>query len=138
VIAKLDLLSSSKNSGRRRVSRGRRLEPVRREKAGGGGRYPRFVLPKGRPSLIPWPDLGYATAYHESFQRFQRLRKEGSLPKAVRFQAQYPTPLASVSAYSWEETSSESRRRTRPALFADLTDCSPPFHDQLAVQWDVA
>jgi len=101
---------------------------------------PKVRLAEGAdPSLIPWPDLGYATAYHESFQTFQRLRKEGSLPKGIRFQAQYPTPLASVSAWFVEEDQQRVEAPYQAALFADLDRLlSIVPHDQLAVQWDVA
>src|SRR5882757_6155784 len=91
------------------------------------------------PSLIQWPDLGYAAAYHESFQTFQRLRKEGALPKVVRFQAQYPTPLASVSTWFVEEDQQRVEPPYPAARFADVDQLlSMVPHDQLAVQWDIA
>ena len=52
------------------------------------------------PADMQWPDLGYADAYIESQETFRRLRDEGVIPGGVRFQVQYPTPLASISASS--------------------------------------
>src|SRR5215471_14716829 len=46
---------------------------------------------------IEWPNLGYADAYAESFEIFDRLQRDGTIPADVRFQAQYPTPLASMA-----------------------------------------
>ena len=47
--------------------------------------------------MINWPDLGYADEYAESFAVFDRMQNEGTIPADVRFQLQYPTPLASVA-----------------------------------------
>jgi hypothetical protein len=46
---------------------------------------------------IDWPNLGYADAYVGSFEVFDRLQQEGTIPAAVRVQVQYPTPLASMA-----------------------------------------
>jgi hypothetical protein len=46
-----------------------------------------------------WPDLGYADAYLGSYATFAALRGQGVIPDGVRFQVQYPTPLASIGAY---------------------------------------
>ena len=43
---------------------------------------------------IHWPDLGYADAYAGSFEIFDRLQQDGTIPADVRFQVQYPTPIA--------------------------------------------
>ena len=48
---------------------------------------------------MSWPDLGYAGAYLGSYAIFAALRAGGVVPAGVRFQVQYPTPLASVTAY---------------------------------------
>ena len=46
---------------------------------------------------IDWPNLGYADAYAESFEIFDRLQQDGTIPAGVRIQVQYPTPLASMA-----------------------------------------
>jgi hypothetical protein len=91
------------------------------------------------PDSVVWPDLGYATEYHESFQIFARLRKDGVLPADVRFQVQYPTPLASVNAYFVQDDQDRIEASYERALFTDLQRLLADIpHDQLAVQWDVA
>jgi len=51
------------------------------------------------PAQMRWPDLGYADAYLGSYATFAALRREGVIPDGVRFQVEYPTPLASIGAY---------------------------------------
>ncbi|MDQ2725800.1 MAG: hypothetical protein M3Y36_09940 [Actinomycetota bacterium] len=40
---------------------------------------------------MQWPNLGYADAYLDSFQTFQRLREAGVIAEGVLFQVEYPT-----------------------------------------------
>jgi hypothetical protein len=55
---------------------------------------PQLRLAEGASAdTISWPNLGYADAYAESFEIFDRLQKEGTIAAGVRFQMQYPTPL---------------------------------------------
>src|SRR6188472_3778896 len=57
-----------------------------------------FHLVEGASAdTINWPNLGYADAYAASFEIFDRLQSEGTIPAGVRFQMQYPTPLASMA-----------------------------------------
>jgi hypothetical protein len=86
---------------------------------------------------IEWPDLGYADAYAESFEVFDRLQREGTIPADVRLQVQYPTPLASmVVVLDDQQAVAASYER---ALFADLDALMDRLpHDRCAVQWDVA
>ena len=51
------------------------------------------------PATVKWPDLGYADAYLRSYETFTALREEYVIPPGVRFQVEYPTPLASIGAY---------------------------------------
>jgi len=51
------------------------------------------------PATVKWPDLGYADAYLRSYETFTALREENVIPPGVRFQVEYPTPLASIGAY---------------------------------------
>ena len=61
---------------------------------------PRLRLAEGvDPAQVTWPDIGYAEAYLDSYRVFARLRADGVIPAGVRFQVEYPTPLASISGY---------------------------------------
>ncbi len=91
------------------------------------------------PDAITWPDLGYASAYRESFATFGQLRKEGVVPDDVRFQVQYPTPLAPVAALFAEQDQQRVRASYAQALLADLRRLLEEVpHELIAVQWDVA
>jgi hypothetical protein len=91
------------------------------------------------PDRIHWPNLGYADAYSESFEMFAKLRSEGVIPPGVRYQVEYPTPLASINAWIVDEDQEALETSYEAALFADLDRLLGVIpHDQLAVQWDVA
>ena len=88
---------------------------------------------------IDWPNLGYADAYAESFEIFDRLQQEGTIPAGVRMQVQYPTPLASMAGTVVPEDMQAVAASYERALFADLDDLVGRLpHDRVAVQWDVA
>lgn len=116
------------------------LEPAAAEERHGYQRLPKVRLMSGAdPARLVWPDLGYATAYQQSFDIFCRLRDQGVIPAAVRFQVQYPTPLASISAWVVPEDQGRLLAPYQAALFADLDRLLTRVpHAQLAVQWDVA
>ncbi len=88
---------------------------------------------------VKWPDLGYARAYLQSFEVFRGLQEDGTIPAAVRFQMQYPTPLASIAGTFVAEEIPAIAASYEGALFADLDRALAALpHDQIAVQWDVA
>jgi hypothetical protein len=88
---------------------------------------------------MTWPDPGYADAYQESYAVFSALRDEGVIPAGVRFQVQYPTPLASIGAYVVPEQQQALLPSYEQAMFADLDRLLAAIpHDEVAVQWDVA
>jgi hypothetical protein len=108
-----------------------------------GGDYehmPQLRLADGEdPATVTWPSPGYADVYLRSYETFTKLREEGVIPAGVRFQVEYPTPLASISAY----VVPEDRQRLLPAyeraMFADLHRLLAAIpHGEVAVQWDVA
>ena len=87
---------------------------------------------------IQWPDLGYAAEYAESFALFDRLQQEGTIAAGVRFQAQYPTPIASMVSVAPEDMPAVVAGYEQ-ALFADVDKLLAAVpHDRVAVQWDVA
>ena len=88
---------------------------------------------------VRWPDLGYATAYTDSYQVFRRLQGDGTIPPGVRFQLQYPTPTAPIAGTFIPEDQEQLIASYQAALFADLDRALARLpHEQIAVQWDVA
>ena len=89
--------------------------------------------------VIRWPDLGYADEYTRSFATFERMQNAGAIPADVRFQLQYPTPLASVAGTFVPEDLPTIAPSYEQALFADLDTALERLpHERVAVQWDVA
>ena len=91
------------------------------------------------PAEMKWPDLGYAEAYLGSYETFAALRDEGVIPSGVRFQVEYPTPLASINGYIDPSQQQALLGSYERAMFADLDRLVseiPP--GDVAVQWDVA
>jgi hypothetical protein len=101
---------------------------------------PQLRLAEGASAdTIDWPNLGYADAYAASFAIFDRLQQEGTIPAGVRFQMQYPTPLASMAGTLVPEDMSAVAASYECALFADVDKALSALpHDRVAVQWDVA
>ena len=101
---------------------------------------PQLGLAEGATAdTIRWPNLGYADEYTKSFEIFDRLQRDGTIPAGVRFQMQYPTPLASVAGTIVPEDLPAVAAGYEQALFADLDRALATLpHDRCAVQWDVA
>jgi hypothetical protein len=88
---------------------------------------------------VNWPDLGYADAYSKSFEVFRALQQDATIPAGVRFQMQYPTPLASMATTIVPEDLPGVAASYEAALFSDLDQVLATIpHDRCAVQWDVA
>jgi hypothetical protein len=101
---------------------------------------PQLQLADGAdPATVKWPSPGYADHYRQSYATFSALREEGTVPAGVRFQVEYPTPFASVSAYIVPEQQQTLLPAYERAMFADLERllAAIPRHE-VAVQWDVA
>jgi hypothetical protein len=101
---------------------------------------PKLQLADGvDPAGVTWPDLGYADAYLASYEILLALRAHGVVPVGVRFQVQYPTPMASIGAYIVPHQHATLLGSYEQAMFADLGKVIAAIPaDQLAVQWDVA
>jgi hypothetical protein len=101
---------------------------------------PRLRLAAGvSPESIRWPDLGYAAAYSTSFDVFKGLQAEGTIPAGVRFQMQYPTPLAPIAPTFVPQDVQAVAAAYEAVLFADLDHALATLpHDAIAVQWDIA
>lgn len=90
------------------------------------------------PMAIEWPDLGYAAHYLESYDVFDRLSREGVIPVGMRFQVQYPTPLAAVTTYVERRDALRVHPSYERALFADLDRLLAAVPcDRIAVQFDL-
>jgi hypothetical protein len=101
---------------------------------------PQLRLAQGASAdTIRWPSLGYADEYAKSFETFDRLQNGGTIPAGVRFQMQYPTPMASMAGTIVPEDMPAVAASYETALFADLDKLLALVpHDRCAVQWDVA
>jgi hypothetical protein len=101
---------------------------------------PRIRLREGTdPHAIEWPNLGYSDEYRVTYELFRQLRDEGVIPDGVRFQVQFPTPLASVNGWIEVEDQLVVEPSYEKALIAEVerfVDSVP--HSDTAVQWDVA
>jgi ubiquinone/menaquinone biosynthesis C-methylase UbiE len=99
---------------------------------------PRVRLREGaRPEQIAFGALGYAEAAIASYHVFARLKRDGLVPVACRFQVCLPTPLAPVCAFVVSEHQGQLERVYEERLFAELgTILREIPHDQLAIQWD--
>jgi hypothetical protein len=101
---------------------------------------PQLRLTEGASAeMISWPNLGYADEYAKSFAIFERMQQEGTIPDGVRFQLQYPTPLASMAGTIVPDDLPAVAPSYGEALFADLDAALQRLpHDRVAIQWDVA
>jgi hypothetical protein len=88
---------------------------------------------------VQWGDIGYAEAYKRSFKQFQALQHDGTIAADVRFQLQYPTPLAPMAGTIVPDDLPAVTASYERALFADLQQALTDLpHERIGVQWDVA
>lgn len=88
---------------------------------------------------IQLPPLGYADAAIESYAIFRRLRDEGVVPAATRFQVSLPTTVAVVSSFFFGDDRAAIDPVYTAALLAEVERILAAIpHDDLAIQWDVA
>ncbi len=104
-----------------------------------GARIRYRLRPGIEPSALAFDALGYADAALASYATFARLKADGAIRPATRFQVCLPTPLAPVTAFM----ALDSRGAVEPAYEAQLLAeleriCAAIPHDQLALQWDTA
>lgn len=99
---------------------------------------PRVRLAEGaRPDSMTFGALGYADAAIASYRVFARLKRDGLVPVACRFQVCLPTPVAPISAFVVAEHQGLLEPVYEDRLLAELRlilEVVP--HDQLAIQWD--
>ncbi len=99
---------------------------------------PRVRLAEGaRPDSVVFEALGYAEAAIASYHVFARLKRDGLVPVACRFQVCLPTPLAPISAFVVPEHQGLLERVYEDRLLGELRLILQDVpHDQLAIQWD--
>ncbi|MGH7323727.1 MAG: hypothetical protein ACREJ9_03675 [Candidatus Rokuibacteriota bacterium] len=99
---------------------------------------PRVRLGEGvRPESITFGPLGYADAASASYRVFARLKRDGLVPVACRFQVCLPTPLAPISAFVVPEHQGLLEPIYEDQLLGELRIILQDVpHDQLAIQWD--
>jgi hypothetical protein len=104
-----------------------------------GDDFPQLRLaPDARPEDVDF-SIGYADAYAASYQTFRQLRDQGIIPAVMRFQVQYPTPLAVVRVWFDPRDHERVLPAYERALFADLAGLLAAIpHGDVQVQWDVA
>jgi hypothetical protein len=107
---------------------------------GGYEQVPQLRLADGvDPAQMRWPDPGYAGAYLASYATFAALHHDGVIGEGVRFQVEYPTPLASIGRFIVPGQQQALLVSYEQAMFADLARLLAAVpHGQVAVQWDVA
>jgi len=99
---------------------------------------PRLRLRSGeRADGIRLENLGYAQAAIASYRVFARLKRDGAIPAACRFQVSLPTPLAPISAFVAAEDQAALEPIYEARMLAELAEIVGAIpHEQLAIQWD--
>jgi SAM-dependent methyltransferase len=99
---------------------------------------PRVRLADGaRAESVTFGALGYADAALSSYRVFARLKRDGVVPVACRFQVCLPTPLAPISAFVVPEHQALLEPVYEEQLLGELRTILQELpHDQLAIQWD--
>jgi hypothetical protein len=101
--------------------------------------FPLFGLRAGWAPADVGFDLGYDTDGIAAWPTFSRLKQDGAIGQATKFQVAIPTPMAVVGYYVQPEDRAalmqpyEDRLRVE---IENITRIVPP--DELAIQWDVA
>jgi ubiquinone/menaquinone biosynthesis C-methylase UbiE len=88
------------------------------------------------PDRLEFGSLGYAEAAIGSYREFARLKLDGVVPSACRFQVCLPTPLAPMSAFVCADDRPAVERAYEARLLEELheiVDAIPAA--QLAIQW---
>ena len=97
---------------------------------------PRVRVAEGAsPDRVLFGALGYADAAIASYRVFARLKRDGVVPVACRFQVCLPTPLAPISAFVVPEHQALLEPAYEERLLAELQVILEDVpYDQLAIQ----
>ena len=108
-----------------------------------GGRYGTYPLLRLRPGVtaddIQFPPLGYSAAAIELYAEFARLKREGIIPRPLRFQVCLPTPLAPIHGVIVPEDQPTVEAAYQARMLTELNEILAAIPAQeLAIQWDTA
>jgi hypothetical protein len=91
------------------------------------------------PETLEFASLGYTDAALDSYETFARLKTDGVIPAATRFQVSLPTPAGVIGSFFDEGSRAAVEPVYERALFRELDRILAAIpHDQLAIQWDTA
>ncbi|HRQ09572.1 MAG TPA: hypothetical protein PLG36_00980 [Trueperaceae bacterium] len=91
------------------------------------------------PAGIVFPELGYAKAARQSYEVFERLKREGTTQPSVRFQVSLPTPVATVTTFAAPRFRAALEGPYEAALLRELREIVATVpQDELTIQWDMA
>lgn len=105
----------------------------------GGSQAPTRYRLVGDPETAGFPDLGYAQAALQSYAVFESMRRDGEIPRAMRFQVSLPTPLAPLAGAVEPDDFLAVEKLYEQAMRRELEEIGSAIpHQALAVQWDAA
>src|SRR5262245_11356863 len=102
-------------------------------------RFPLLTLAAGvAPADVRFGELGYAREARTSYLDFAAARKNGDIPKHVRFQVCLPTPFAVVSSVVTADALAAVEAAYERAMLAEVAAlCRHIPHRDLCIQWDL-
>jgi hypothetical protein len=81
--------------------------------------------------------LGYADVAADSYKIFEKLRNEGIIPPATRFQVSIPTILALLTGFVVKEDRAKVEPALEEVMSREITKLGSAIpHQNLSVQWD--
>jgi hypothetical protein len=95
------------------------------------------VRPSVDDAAVKYKPLGFAEEAIKSFSIFSRLKRDGIIPPATRFQVSLPTAVAILSGFVVMEDRAKAEPALEIAMAREVTAIAEAIpHEQLAVQWD--
>jgi hypothetical protein len=90
------------------------------------------------PLRLTFDNIGYADAAISSFKIFRRLKTDGVIPKATRFQVSLPTAVAVTWGFIEQSQCIAIEPAYERAMLSEVDKiCAAIPADELAIQWDV-
>lgn len=110
------------------------------EREAGYSAAPRFTIVPGVTSeQIDVPELGYAAAARYAYPLFRKLRDQGVIAPATRFQVSLPTVTAGCEPFVAPDDQGAFEPAYARRLRAEVDEILAAVpHEDLAMQWDVA
>lgn len=91
-----------------------------------------------KSETIDFPDFGFAEAARASFAVFGKLKCDGVIGPATRFQVSIPTPITIAGAVCPAEYQQQMAAGLERAFLRDVASiCATVPHHELAIQWDM-